>query len=136
MASMSAPTNSDWRAFLGRVWSGHCPRCAEGALFASRFRLRQDCAECGLCYRREQGAMTGQMYLSSVVTEIFAALLVLVVFFGTDWSTSTSIAVGLPIVIVFSYWFLPKSMGLWVAIEFMTDIGNREPWIEERLPRS
>jgi len=80
--------------------------------------------------------MTGQMYLSSVVTEIFAALLVLVVFFGTDWSTSTSIAVGLPIVIVFSYWFLPKSMGLWVAIEFMTDIGNREPWIEERLPRS
>ena len=132
----AAPTNRDWKTFVRRVWSKHCPRCGEGELFASRFKLTESCTECGMGYRREQGSMTGQMYLSSVVTEIFAGLLVLVVFFGTDWSTGTSIAVGLPIVILFSYWFLPKSMGLWVAIEFMTDIGNGESWVEERTPRS
>ncbi len=73
--------------------------------------------------------MTGTMYLSAVVTEVFAAILVLLVFFGTDWSPAVSIAVGVPVVIVFSYWFMPTAIALWVAIEFMTDVGNREPWV-------
>ena len=73
--------------------------------------------------------MTGSMYLSAAVTEVFAALLVLLVFFGTDWSPAVSIAVSVPIVVGFSYWFMPRAMGLWVAIEFMTDVGNREPWV-------
>ena len=72
------------------------------------------------------------MYLSAAVTEVFAALLVLLVFFGTDWSTAVSIGVGIPIVVGFSYWFMPTAMGLWVAIEFMTDVGNREPWVMRR----
>lgn len=76
--------------------------------------------------------MTGQMYLSAAVTEVFAAVLVFLVFFCTDWSPAVSIAVGVPIVVGFSYWFLPKAMALWVAIEFMTDIGNREPWVAPR----
>jgi uncharacterized protein (DUF983 family) len=114
------------RRILGRSWAGNCPRCDRGALFQSRFRLRPGCTVCGLVYRREPGAMTGQMYLSAVVTEVFAVLLIVLIWVGTDWSPWRSIAVSVPLVIVFSYWFLPKAMALWVGIEFLTDVANRD----------
>ena len=122
-------TNADWRRFVKRAWQRRCPRCGSGALFERRFRLAQSCSDCDLVFRREAGAMTGQMYLTAVVTEILAALLVLAIFFGTDWGTGLSIAVAVPLVLGFSYWFLPRGMALWVAVEFMTDVGNREPWV-------
>jgi uncharacterized protein (DUF983 family) len=124
-------SNQDWKRILARVLGRSCPRCGEGPLFAGRFRLHERCSECDLVYRREAGAMTGQMYLSAVVTEFFAVGLVLGVFFLTDWGPALSIAVGVPLVILFSYWVLPKMISLWVAIEFMTDLSNREPWLQE-----
>ena len=128
-SEVTQTSNRDWPLFLRRVVRGRCPRCGDGALFRSRFRLAETCDVCALRYRRESGAMTGQMYLSAAITEIVAAVFVLGVFFLTDWSAGFSIAVGLPLIVLFSYWFLPKSMGIWVAIEFMTDVGNREPWV-------
>ena len=97
-------------------------------MFASFFRLRESCAGCGLVLRREQGAMTGQMYLSAAVTELLAALVCLAVFFLTDWSAGASIAICLPLIVGFSYWFLPRAMSLWVAVEYVTDRGNDESW--------
>jgi uncharacterized protein (DUF983 family) len=123
------PDNSAWRTYVARAWRLRCPRCGDGALLASRFRLRTECPACALVYRREQGAMTGQMYLGAVASELVAAALVLLVFFLTDWGPATSIAISVPVIIVFSYWFLPRSMALWVAVEFMTDVGNREEWV-------
>lgn len=122
------PTTAQWRTFFARAWRGRCPRCGAGALFARRFRLELACARCGLVYRREPGAMTGQMYLSAAVTEVLAGGLVLLVFFATDWGVVTSLAVTVPVVVAFSYWFLPKAMALWVAVEFLTDLSNRDPW--------
>jgi uncharacterized protein (DUF983 family) len=121
-------SNALWRTFVARAWGGRCPRCGGGRLFARPFRLEDACGACGLVYRREQGAMTGQMYLSAAVTEVLAGALVLVVFFATDWSAATALWVSVPLVLAFSYWFLPKAMALWVAVEFMTDLANRDPW--------
>jgi len=121
-------SNARWRSFVVRAWRGLCPRCGRGPLFARTFRLGEGCADCGLVFRREQGAMTGQMYLSAAVTEVLAGALVLLVFFATDWSAATALWVCVPLVVGFSYWFLPKAMALWVAVEFMTDLGNRDPW--------
>lgn len=122
------PTNAQWRRFVARAWRGRCPRCGQTPLFARAFRLRESCSACGLVYRREPGAMTGQMYLSAAVTEVLAGALVLAVFFATDWSAATALWISVPLVLAFSYWFLPKAMALWVAVEFMTDLGNRDPW--------
>ena len=33
--------------------------------------------------------------------------------------------------LLFSYWFLPKGMALWVGVEFLTDAANLEPWVGE-----
>lgn len=124
-------TNSEWRTFVGRAWHGLCPKCGRGRIFRSRFRLVEQCDACGLLMRREAGAMTGQMYLSAVITEIAAAVMVLAIFFLTDWSPLTSIAVGLPLIVIFSYLVMPRSMALWVAVEFMTDVANRETWTQD-----
>lgn len=120
-----------WARRVRTALAGRCPRCERGALFRSRFRLVERCEACGLLFRREDGAMTGQMYLSAAVTEVVAAIVVAVTFLATDWGPGLSIAVGLPLVVGFSYWFLPKAMALWVAIEFLTDVANREPWVDE-----
>ena len=69
--------------------------------------------------------------LSAAITELFAALLIVVVFLFTDWSPWTSVAVGLPAVAVFAYWSLPRFSALWVAIEYLTDRGNQEPWTRD-----
>jgi hypothetical protein len=61
------------------------------------------------------------MYLTAIITEIFTAVLVLVVFFLTDLDTLSSIALGLPLVVLFSYLVLPISMRIWVAVEYVTD---------------
>lgn len=68
--------------------------------------------------------MTGQMYLSAAVTQLFAAGCIAGIWLGTDWGPLTSIAVSVPVVIGFCAWFLPKAMALWVAVEFLTDVGN------------
>ena len=128
MVGMSSPEPEEFSAeaptilrAMGRAFSRHCPRCGTGDILESRFRLLQSCSDCGLCYRKESGAMTGQMYLTAIITEIFTAVLVLVVFFLTDLDTLSSIALGLPLVVLFSYLVLPISMRIWVAVEYVTD---------------
>jgi uncharacterized protein (DUF983 family) len=120
--------STPWPQLFARAWRGRCPRCGAAPLFARRFRLAPSCADCGLVFRREQGAMTGQMYLSAAVTQVVAALMFLGVWALTDWSAGPALGITLPVMLVFSYWFLPRSMALWVAVEYLTDRGNREPW--------
>jgi uncharacterized protein (DUF983 family) len=120
------------KLFLARAWRKRCPQCGQGELFARYAKLHERCAQCGLVYRREQGGMTGSMYLSAIVTEVFAALLVIVIFFGTDLETGASIAIALPILLLFAYWWLPRSIALWTAIEYATDVANGERWAQPR----
>lgn len=129
-------SNAYWKTYVGRAYRGLCPRCGEGDILATRTRVHQECSACGLVYRREQGAMTGNLYLSAVVTQIFAAILIGVVFIFTDWSPTTSIIFGVTCLGIFWYWAGPKCASLWVAIEFMTDVGNREDWVMRKAPES
>jgi uncharacterized protein (DUF983 family) len=126
-------TGRERRTCFARGWRGRCPQCGTGRVFAAYGRPRRECDACGLVFRREQGAMTGSMYLSAAVTEIAAAALILGIFFGTDWSVALSLAVSVPLVLAFCAWWLPRSIGLWVALEYLTDAGNGEPWVDPRF---
>ena len=133
MAALSAPPpgRPPWLRSLARALRRLCPRCGEGPLFRSYGRLHERCERCGLVYRREQGAQTGSMYLSAAVTQVFAALVIALVWLGTDWGPGLSIAVSLPIVALFCFAFFPYSQALWVAVEYVTDVINAEPWVAE-----
>jgi uncharacterized protein (DUF983 family) len=121
--------------FLRRAWRHRCPQCGEGALFRRYARLAEACSVCGLVFRRESGSQTGSMYLSAAVTEFFAALVALALFFATDWSTPVALSVGIAVVLAFSFTFLPKSMASWVAVEYATDVGNGESWAQPRAEK-
>lgn len=124
-----------WAAFkrsLPRALRGRCPQCGKGALHAGRFRLGHACDHCGLVYRREQGAMTGSMYLSAAVTEVFAAVVAVGLFLFTDLGAAGGLAVGLPTVGLFCLWFLPYSRSIWIAVEYATDVSNDEDWVDPR----
>lgn len=117
---------------MRRALRFRCPQCGEGRLFARYARLAERCRACGLLFRRESGAQTGAMYLSAAVSELFAAAVALALFFGTDWGTVAALGVGTALVLGFAFAFLPYAMALWTAIEYATDVGNREPWARPR----
>lgn len=121
------------RVALRRVLARRCPQCGEGRLFRAYARLHESCASCALVFRREPGAQTGSMYLSAAVTQVFAAVVILLVWSLTDWSPAVSIAVSLPVVGAFCALFLPYSQALWVGVEYATDVASREDWVEPRL---
>ena len=122
----------DRKLFLLRALRSCCPQCGAGPLFAGYAKLLPACPVCRLVYRREQGSMTGSMYLSAVVTEVFAALVALALFFATDWSTPVALGVGFVLVALFAVLWLPRSMALWVAVEYATDVHNGETWTSPR----
>jgi uncharacterized protein (DUF983 family) len=120
------------RTSFRRVLRGRCPQCGRGELFERWARLRDRCSVCGLIYRREPGAELGSMYLSATVSQLFAAGVFLVLWLGTSWSATVSLAVSLPVVIAFCYGILPTSMAVWTAVEYVTDVGSREWWAKPR----
>jgi len=106
-----------------------CPACGSRGLFARYGRLRERCPSCGLVLRREQGAQTGSMYLTASVNQVFAAVVILIVFGLTDWSLGLELAVSIPLVALFCLAFLPFSQVIWAGVEYVTDCINGEPWV-------
>jgi len=72
------------------------------------------------------------MYLSAAVSEVFAALVALALFFATDWSVPVALSVGVVLVVAVSYLFLPVAMAVWVSVEYGTDYSNGESWAKPR----
>jgi uncharacterized protein (DUF983 family) len=120
------------RRCVARTLRHACPQCGRGRLFARWARLRERCEHCGLVYRREDGAELGSMYLLATVSQSFAGLVFLGVFLGTDWPASLGLAVGAPVVLAFCYGFLPMSMAVWTAVEYLADVSSGEWWANPR----
>ena len=49
-----------------------CPRCGEGALFQTYFRMFTHCAVCDLKFERESGYFIGAMYINYGATVLTA----------------------------------------------------------------
>ncbi len=121
-----------WRLCARRILQGACPQCGRGALFRARFRLHERCEHCGLVYRREHGAELGSMTLVSVLSELFAGALFLLVWLCTDWGAWTALCVSVPATLVFCYLSQRWCMAAWVGIDYLTDVSNSEWWAKPR----
>jgi uncharacterized protein (DUF983 family) len=117
---------------LRRAWQHRCPQCGKGALFVRWARLRERCEVCGLVFRREPGSELGSVTLSAIVNCALASLLFLAVWALTDWGPWLGLAVCAPVMVAVSYALLPASMSVWVAVEYLTDVHNREWWAHPR----
>src|SRR5262245_572140 len=125
-----------WRAtlhkILVRVLRRRCPQCGVGALFRAYARLPLSCPHCGLLYRREQGALTGTMYMTAAVGEVFAAALIFLFWYAFEWTTLEFVLVTTPLAFLFCTFFLPVAQAVWVGVEYATDLQSREPWVDWR----
>ena len=132
----SEATEPDPRALARRVarraLALRCPRCGARGMFRGFARLRERCPACDLVFRREQGAQTGSLVLTAAVHQVFAAVVILVIFAGTDWGLALQLSVSIPVVLAFCIAFLPWSQSIWAGIEFATDCVNREEWAQPR----
>jgi len=126
VVTRSTRGDTRWRV-LKRVLARRCPQCGVGVLFARYARLAESCGECGLVYRREQGAQTGSMYVTAAGSEVFAAVLIAVFWWRFDWTPTQFVLVTAPLVLLFCAFFLPVSQALWVGVEYTTDLEGREP---------
>jgi uncharacterized protein (DUF983 family) len=62
------------------------------------------------------------MYLVSVLTLPFAAAVFLVLWLFTDWPPAAQVAVGVPVIVLFSAFALQAAKGAWAAVEYFTDV--------------
>ena len=120
------------RVCLSRVLRKRCPQCGLGRLFRAWARLSDRCEVCGLVYRREPGAELGAMMLASVLNTGIAAAAFLVVWTSTDMGGLTAFWLVAPIVLLACYSLAPWCMSIWVAVEYLTDVGNGEWWARRR----
>lgn len=65
--------------------------------------------------------MTGGMYLTGAVNQLFAVAVLIVLWLTVDAGPWIMLAIGLPVIALFSLLFLPYSKSLWLAIEYWTD---------------
>jgi hypothetical protein len=62
------------------------------------------------------------MYLVSVLTLPFAALLFAALWLLTDWAPAVQVAVGIPVILLFCAVALVAAKGAWAAVEYFTDV--------------
>jgi len=119
---VASPPPPPFLLMLRRGLARRCPVCGRGRIFESLFRLRRCCSSCGWVIEREPGTVTGPMYLVSVLTLPFAALLFVLFWLCTDWTPAVQVAVGIPVILLFCGVALVAAKGTWAAVEYFTDV--------------
>lgn len=120
------------RLCLRRVLAKRCPQCGQGPLYTGWARLGERCDVCGLLFRREPGAELGAMTLSTILNTSLAAAAFLAIWSLTDLGGWGAFWLTTPVVLVACYALSPLCMSLWVAVEYLTDVGNQEWWARPR----
>jgi uncharacterized protein (DUF983 family) len=104
---------------LSRALRLRCPRCGEGYLFQSWFRMRKQCDWCGLVYEREPGFFLGSAYVNYTVTG-GTVVLVSVMYFAFLMDKVPKWVVFGPLgvfCLLLPMWFFRYARSLWLAID-------------------
>ena len=96
-----------------------CPRCGEGDLFATMFRMKTDCSNCRFKFEREPGYFVGAMYINYGAT-VFIAF---GGYFALDYFTRSRFPPKLHLLDCFQWplpcLFLSYSRSLWLSFDHM-----------------
>ena len=96
-----------------------CPRCGEGALFRTYFKMFDSCDSCDLKFERESGYFVGAMYLNYGATVILAFLC----YFLFEMFASVPFLLNLSVWALFSaafpVFFYRYSKSLWLNFDYV-----------------
>ena len=104
---------------LGRAARLRCPRCGEGRLFTTWFRMLVRCTFCGLRFERAQGYFVGAIYVNYGITVLIAMIGYFVLWATTRISTAGQLALWVPFVVLFPLWFFRYSRSFWLGLEYL-----------------
>lgn len=77
------------------LFSGRCPHCHEGKLFAGIYTLHDACPSCGAVFMRDPGSWTGATVLGYMLGSVFAVVLLLLMFATGTLHDFSGLVVGL-----------------------------------------
>ena len=98
-----------------------CPNCGEGRVFSSFFKMRDECAVCGLSFYPESGYYAGAMYLDYMLSAgVFLAIFVPTLFMRelTQLSYMTKNLLWVAFGTVLCLALARPSYSLWLAIDY------------------
>ena len=105
---------------LAAIVKQRCPRCLQGQVFATLFRMRAQCPVCDLPFERESGYFTGAMYLSYGMAILLTAPVWLVMMW-LGRSIGEALLVIAPVLILGSPWLFRYARVLWLHLDQAVD---------------
>jgi len=94
-----------------------CPRCGVGSLYVKPFRMRAQCAHCGLQFEREQGYFVGAIYLNYAATVAIAVPGYFLLDAFTMLNINQQLAIWVPFAVIFPPIFFHHSRSLWLVLD-------------------
>jgi len=119
-----------FRQAINRGLRFRCPKCGEGHVFSSFFKMRDECAVCGLSFYPESGYYAGAMYLDYMLSAgIFLAIFIPTLFMPelTQLSYLTKNILWVVFGTVLCLGLARPSYSLWLAIDYWIAPWNAEP---------
>lgn len=128
---MSAPVRPFTRTRVARpamtaglvrraIWRGvrqRCPVCGQGKLFSGIFRMRDDCACCGVSFAREPGLWLGSMDINLTLS---LAIVMTPIMFLPDLKLARALLYGSIGAITLPALLFRPVRGFWVALLFLS----------------
>jgi uncharacterized protein (DUF983 family) len=111
---------SFWQALVRGI-RFRCPKCGEGRVFSSFFRMRDECPVCGLSFYPESGYYVGAMYPDYILSAgIFLAVYVPLLFMRdiTHFSYLTKNLLWIAFATVICLGLARPSYSLWLAVDY------------------
>jgi uncharacterized protein (DUF983 family) len=118
---MRATRRIRFRQAVARGLMFRCPNCGEGRVFSSFFKMRNDCAMCGLSFYPESGYYVGAMYLDYILSAaIFLAAYVPSLFLPdiTHFSYLTKNLLWIGFATIVCLGLARPSYSLWLAVDY------------------
>lgn len=118
-----------WRA-IGNGLKLRCPKCGEGKLFRGYLKPVETCAVCGedLSHQRADDAPP---YFTIVVVGHVIVPVMAAVFFATELSVMTHLAIWLPLTLVMTLALLRPIKGALIGLQWALYMHGFDPTVED-----
>ncbi|HEV2617757.1 MAG TPA: DUF983 domain-containing protein [Candidatus Acidoferrales bacterium] len=119
-----------FRQVVSRGLRFRCPKCGQGHVFSSFFKMRDECAVCSLSFYPESGYYAGAMYLdyglsAIIFLAVFIPTLFMPEFTGLSYVTKNLLWIAFGAVLCLA--MARPSYSLWLAVDYWISPWNSEP---------
>lgn len=126
---LGLPKRSSWQA-MARGFACRCPNCGKGRLFRGYLKSVPACSVCGedMSHHRADDAPP---YFTILIVGHLVVPVMTAVFFATELSTMTHMAIWLPLTLVLTLALLRPIKGALIALQWALYMHGFDPRVED-----